>query len=255
MEYLVFRLYGPMASWGEIAVGGERRSATHPGRSAILGLIGAALGIERSDAEHQRELVDSYGIAVKLVAPGSILKDFHTAQVPKSERKIIHRTRKSELSVPASRLNTVLSSRDYRTDALAVVAVWIKAESPGYTLGEIADALKKPAFHLYLGRKSCPLAIPVEAQILSRDSLREALDAAVFSPLICNGFSPERAARKERGLFEGEAILYFWEEHPNPGLRQTQRTERYDQPLNREHWYFLPRQEYMAYEALERRGS
>lgn len=255
MEYLVFRLYGPMASWGEIAVGGERQSATHPGRSAILGLIGAALGIERSDVEQQQELANNYGIGVKLVAPGGILKDYHTAQVPKAERKVIHHTRKSELSVPAGRLNTVLSSRDYRTDALAVVAVWIKAESSGYTLVEFADALKKPAFHLYLGRKSCPLAIPVETQILKRSSLREALDDAVFSPLICNGFSSEWAAQKERRIFANEGIWYFWEEHPNPGLRQTQRTERYDQPLNRMHWYFLPRQEYMGYETLERRGG
>jgi CRISPR system Cascade subunit CasD len=253
MEYLVFRLYGPLVSWGDIAVGGERRSATHPGRSAILGLIGAALGIERNDVEQQKELAENYGIAVKLVAPGGILKDYHTAQVPKAERKRIHHTRKSELSVPAGRLNTVLSSREYRTDALAIVAVWIKAESPGYTAVEIAGAFRKPAFHLYLGRKSCPLAIPVEAQVLNRGSLREALDDAVFSPLVCNGHSPERDARRERDAFANEGIWYFWEEHPNPGLRQAQRTERYDQPLNREHWHFLPRQEYMAYETSERR--
>ena len=49
MDILVFRLYGPMASWGEIAVGENRHTANYPSKSALLGLLGAALGIERDD--------------------------------------------------------------------------------------------------------------------------------------------------------------------------------------------------------------
>jgi CRISPR system Cascade subunit CasD len=37
MDVLVFRLYGPMASWGEIAVGESRHTANYPGKSAIIG--------------------------------------------------------------------------------------------------------------------------------------------------------------------------------------------------------------------------
>jgi CRISPR system Cascade subunit CasD len=36
MEYLLFRLYGPMASWGEIAVGEMRHSEVKPSKSALL---------------------------------------------------------------------------------------------------------------------------------------------------------------------------------------------------------------------------
>jgi CRISPR-associated Cas5-like protein len=36
MDYLLFRLYGPMASWGEIAVGEIRHTASYPGKSAII---------------------------------------------------------------------------------------------------------------------------------------------------------------------------------------------------------------------------
>ena len=43
MDYLLFRLYGPMASWGEIAVGETRHSAAYPGKSAIIGLLAAAM--------------------------------------------------------------------------------------------------------------------------------------------------------------------------------------------------------------------
>ena len=38
-----------MASWGEIAVGENRHTASYPSKSAIIGLLGAALGIKRDD--------------------------------------------------------------------------------------------------------------------------------------------------------------------------------------------------------------
>ena len=55
MRFLLFTLYAPMGSFGEIAVGERRMSWARPGRSAVLGLVAAAQGIERTDeAAHQR---------------------------------------------------------------------------------------------------------------------------------------------------------------------------------------------------------
>ena len=53
-DYLVMRLYAPLASWGEIAVGEVRHSANYPSKSALLGLLGAALGVRRDDDAHAR---------------------------------------------------------------------------------------------------------------------------------------------------------------------------------------------------------
>jgi len=250
MDYLVFRLYGPLAAWGEIAVGGERRSATHPGRSAIIGLLAAAAGIDRHDTERQLRMNESYGVAVKLISAGGILRDYHTAQTAKTERKVTHYTRKSELN--ANKLNTVLSSREYRTDALAVVSVWVKNNTPLFTLLELEQFLKKPAYHLYLGRKSCPLAIPLEPQIKQGETLRQALDRAKFLPLICNMYNSDWAKGRELDLFGCGSVAYFWEKHPTPGMEETQMTERYDQPLCRKQWQFAPRQEFMRVETGER---
>jgi len=49
--FLLASLYAPMASWGEITVGERRTSWDRPSRSAILGLVAAALGIEREDQD------------------------------------------------------------------------------------------------------------------------------------------------------------------------------------------------------------
>jgi CRISPR system Cascade subunit CasD len=46
-RYLLFQLYAPLVSWGAPAVGEVRHTDTIPTRSALLGLLAAALGIPR----------------------------------------------------------------------------------------------------------------------------------------------------------------------------------------------------------------
>src|SRR5690606_10922665 len=120
-EYLLLRLYGPMASWGEIAVGESRHSAVHPSRSALLGLTGAALGINRDEDDKQKALVDGSRFGIKLECVGSPLRDYHTIQVGVPPKKFQFRSRRQELM--ADKVDTILSAREYRCDSLAVVAV------------------------------------------------------------------------------------------------------------------------------------
>ena len=67
-DYLLFRLYGAMAAWGDIAVGEQRPSTPHPSKSALLGLLAAALGIRRHEDERHQALADGYGFAVRMAA-------------------------------------------------------------------------------------------------------------------------------------------------------------------------------------------
>ena len=62
METLVFQLEAPLSSWGDVAVGEYRPTAEYPGQSAILGLLAAALGIDRLDTEGQSALQQGYRI-------------------------------------------------------------------------------------------------------------------------------------------------------------------------------------------------
>ena len=81
-QFLLFQLYGPLSAWGDVAVGEERPSATHPGRSAILGLLAAAKGIRRHEEEKHLAMENGYGLAVLMESPGIFLRDYHTTQVP-----------------------------------------------------------------------------------------------------------------------------------------------------------------------------
>jgi CRISPR system Cascade subunit CasD len=230
-EYLVFRLYGPMASWGVPAVGGDRATAIAPTRSALLGLLGAAMGITRDNAAKLEELQQSVLFGVKQCVPSSILRDYHSAQVPSKKRGVTHLTRKSELS--EAKLNTVLSSRDYRCDGVWIVAVWLRVNSQ-VSLLALKEALVKPVYPLYLGRKSCPLALPLSPKILETDTLQQALDAD-FPHVISE-------QSDKHWLGANGFVTYFWEGAATEfDDEHTQSYQPWDEPVHRGRWQFKQR--------------
>lgn len=237
-DYLVFRLYGPMASWGGIAVGEYRPGERSPAKSAILGLIGAALGVRRDDAAAQARLRDGYRMATIAHTPGSLLRDYHTTQVAPEiakKRNWKFATRREELSIPREALNTVLSSREYLCDSFYTVCLWGATGEPPYRLAEIAERLKNPVFALYLGRKSCPIALPVQPQIVTGANLYEALKTATF-------LDQELLKRLPGRNAEG---MLFWEGDEETGFSAgpAYATPRRDLPTNRSKWLFEERME------------
>ena len=180
MRFLLFTLYAPMASLGEVAVGERRMGWTRPGRSAVLGILAAARGIDRADDAAHRDLEDCLHYAVRTDASGSPFTDYHTAQVPSARRGRPFATRRDELR--ADRLNTVLSTREWRTDAFFTAAVWPR---PGCTadLGGLSQALDAPHYAPYLGRRAAPFGLPFNPVVLDAPSFvqafakREATDA------------------------------------------------------------------------------
>lgn len=248
MEYLLFRVYGPMASWGEIAVGEMRHSEIKPSKSALLGLLAAALGITREQDAEQEALANGYRFGIKMLSTGQVMRDYHTAQAPDSVGKFRYRTRRDELVVGRARLGTVLSSREYRTDSQALVALCANQHTT-WSLSQLAEALKRPRFHLYLGRKSCPLSAPLNPQILQADGFRAALDGYQAGELLK---VKQEWEGERRWLPNDKESLYFWEgeiadfavigEIFQPDAVQLLR--RHDQPLSRSRWQFQPRAEY-----------
>ena len=237
-DFLVFRLYGAMASWGEIAVGEVRRSASYPGRSAILGLISAALGIRRNETERLFSLFSGYDVAVKVLSPGTLLKDYHTVQVPDSIGKMVYATRRDELVIGKGRLGTILTTREYRCDALSIISIRCRENAP-YTLAELQSALLHPKYTLYLGRKSCPISTPLKPQIVSASGFRESLDKACFPPIAVS-YNGKDITQK---YIKSSMLQYYWE-GDGGDMQPHQSHERYDEPLNRLRWQFVPRIEH-----------
>lgn len=169
-EVLCFTLAAPMASFGAVAGNMSRGTLDRPGHSLIVGIIGAALGLERSDAR-LLALSDGLRVAVAMDRPGRPLRDYHTVQTVKERKGFRPATRRQALD--EGDRNTIITERDYLTDVRATVGVM--RESGPFTLAEMAEVLLHPRFTLFLGRKSCPLALPVAPQIVTTD----AIDAAI----------------------------------------------------------------------------
>ncbi len=245
MDYLVFRLYGAMASWGEIAVGESRHTANHPSKSAILGLIASALGIKREQEEKQLALANGYHIAIKQLTSGDLLKDYHTTQAPDSVGKCNYHTRRDELITGQDRLGTILSSREYRTDSVCLVALTPLANAPVGLL-QIREKLIKPEFHLYLGRKSCPLAAPLDPQVVTGLGVKAALDSYDMKTIL-PGKKDHNRDQYWFGL--SDFVQYYWEGNVNDladdlELSAVQTVTRHDQVSSRKRWQFKPRLEH-----------
>lgn len=235
--YLVFRLYGPMASWGLPAVGGDRQTAVSPSRSAILGLLGAALGIKRDNEKALKALQHSVTIAVKQTVPSSLMRDYHTTQVPSRSNKVVHHTRKSELSEAS--LNTILSSRDYRCDGLWIVALSL-TDHATVSLEQIQSALLQPMYSLSLGRKSCPLALPMMPKVLDACELKTALDTPF--PALINTEKDKTGKADNFWLGSDGWVTYFWQgDKQAMGEQHVLTTHPWDEPESRSRWQFKQR--------------
>jgi len=173
-RFLLCTLYAPLASWGEIAPGEARSTWDRPSRSAVFGLLAAALGLTRDDQTGHDELDKGLGLAVRLDAPGRALEDYHTSQsVAESVlKKANPATRKTMLEAGAR--ETSLSRRTYRADSLATIALWTARET-AITLDRLRAALRAPRFTLCAGRKSNPFGLPLDPEIVDADTLAAAL--------------------------------------------------------------------------------
>lgn len=238
-QFLLFQLYGPMASWGDVAVGEQRPTAAHPSKSSILGLLAAAKGIRRNEDEIHQQMAVGYGFGVRVDSPGELLRDYHTVQVPPAKRKVHYFTRRDELL--SRDLNTILSSRDYRMDARYVVALWVNHSSAPFELKGLHEALKHPKFVPYLGRKACPLVAPMLPQLVKAKNLKDAF--MHFQAPDC--FLPVLNSNITTG--------YYWEElsFESTGMVASMVYQRRDQSLSRKRWQFTERKEHFCSETLQ----
>jgi len=163
-EYLMLRLHGVMQSWGGHTYEDYRPSLLFPTRSSLEGLLGACLGIDRDDSKNQKALSTNFSYAVRTdEAPYPVRKitDFHTVM---EARKVDGSSNK----------NPVVSRREYLCDASFTVALRFN-ENASFARNDIIKALQKPVYTPFLGRRSCPLSVPLYHSVLLATSFIEAL--------------------------------------------------------------------------------
>jgi len=235
-EWLVIALRGPFASFADEPGNTTRKTSDMPTRSALLGLAAAALGIRREDAEGQRALGMSLVTASALLEPGSLLTDFHTFQSLNQAAK--GATTRAAALRNTGHVETSITRRDYRTDALWQGAYRRSGRLDGASLHALAKAFRQPHFALYVGRRACPLSHPLNPKVYDAADVRQAFIAQAQDTNALAERRPQRVSLEDR--------------NDAPGANHPSQHRRRDDPLDRSiRWTFGMRTEWRLAHAPE----
>lgn len=135
-------LDAPLQSWGTQGRFGHRDTDSEPSKSGVIGLIGAALGLERGDDLAIAPLA-AMNMAVRVDREGKVLRDYHTAGGG---------TYRGEPHGVFGSKDTIVTTRYYLADACFVVALSSEDQA---LVARVVEALGNPRWPLFLGRKSC----------------------------------------------------------------------------------------------------
>jgi len=158
MKTLILKTEG-MSAYGLQTFDVHRRVNHFPTRSAIIGMLSAALGITREQHANLYELSQSLTIAVQVNNTGEKMTDYHTVQNFRSPMGKIQK-------------GTKPTYREYWCDSEHTFA--ITAESA--IIDKLVTAVKAPKFTLFQGRKSCPLMRPLFETIVDENNPANALN-------------------------------------------------------------------------------
>lgn len=138
MKTILLKFAGPMQSWGTSSHFETRHTDLYPSKSAVIGILAASLGYRRDDSEKIRKL-NELDFAVRADQEGSILRDYHTAIKWKKD---------------GNAERTYVTNRFYLEDAIFTVAI---GNQNNQWIDKIEEALLRPYFQPFLGRRSLPL--------------------------------------------------------------------------------------------------
>ncbi|MFS8804883.1 type I-E CRISPR-associated protein Cas5/CasD [Synechococcus sp. R55.6] len=132
MSTLLMRLRAPMMSWGDHSQFDYRDSRREPTKSAVIGILCAALGRPRWEPVGD---LAALKMGVRVNKEGILRKDFHTVQNNMHDR---------------NKAKTTISERYYVADGDYLVGL----EGDPDLLRALDQALERPRWQLFLGRKS-----------------------------------------------------------------------------------------------------
>jgi CRISPR system Cascade subunit CasD len=157
---LALLLDAPMQAWGHTSRFERRTTALHPTRSGVLGLLAAALGIDKYAPDESTQLARLTPLRITTISlprhdrrgelPIVRLEDYHTVGPREGIRRASGKVDKDA---------TVQTYRHYLLDARFGVLL----EGPTALLAEIGAALRDPCWGVWFGRKCCLPATPLLA--------------------------------------------------------------------------------------------
>lgn len=228
--FLTFTYCAALASHGTAGAVLQRPSDDRPAKSAILGLVAGALGLDREDQAAHAQLDSGLFYACRVEGRSRPLTDFHMAATAPTRKGVAYLTRRDEV-LGAER--KIVSYREYLQDVSCSIALWFRGDCR-WSLEDLAQALRTPVWTPYAGRKSCPLSLPMNPLIVAADDVRGAFLARDAET------AGEQEFRKEHQMTFEPVLLAI---DADAGEVGTRREMRRDTVMSRTRWQFSLREE------------
>ena len=203
MATVLLRLVGPLQSWGTTSRFDERDTGKEPSKSGVIGLLAAALGIDRENWTDLEPLT-RLRMGVRHDRLGTPKQDYQTAGCASEDSIIKANGTQSN--------DGVVSRRHYLADAAFLVGLQGDDRS---LLERVHARLKDPVWLLSLGRKSYVPSEPIWIDRGVQDApMQELLERWPW------------IATRRRWEKPPEKLLVSWESDDGTG------TLKMDQPLS-----------------------
>lgn len=176
-DFLIIKLQGAMQAWGGHTFEDYRPSHIFPTRSAVVGLLGACLGIDRADIQSRADLNSSFELTVR-----ADRRKVQTKQFGQIKEKTLTMQKMTDFHTVldarkvdgSPRKDAIISRREYLCDAEFSLALGFRNNAV-FSLEKVKDAIQKPHYTPTLGRRSCPIQHPLFKMIISAENAQQAL--------------------------------------------------------------------------------
>lgn len=157
MECLILCFDAPMMSFGGVLVDQHNPTERFPGRAMLTGLLGNALGWTHGDATALNSLQARIEFAARWDISPKPHRDYQTADLGQPHLRQSGWTTRGipehRAGRPDARYGTHQRYRHYWADGVMTIALAVGPGDPGPNT--LAEALKRPARPLFIGRKNC----------------------------------------------------------------------------------------------------
>lgn len=183
-RWLVLRLEAPLVSFGAVAIDNYGVTWDFPALSMLTGLLANALGYERTERAAHQALQDRLVIASRRDDEPyeGTLTDVQNVAMEKSDKGWTTRG-EPEGRDGGSYGGPHRRFRDFHPDSLVTVVVTLQRSTtadeisgrPAPSLDDLASALDRPQRPLFIGRKPCLPAVPINAGMITAKTAHAAL--------------------------------------------------------------------------------
>lgn len=161
-DTLAFLIDAPLQSWGVSSKFQRRETEGWPTKSALVGVLAAALGIDKNSSDEAEKLAPIAALSFSVFrwpkpAPVTRLTDFHTIGGGYDKTNPAEKLHIPCKAGDGSPFGTVITRRTYLTDARFIALF----QGNRATLERAAAALLDPVWGVWFGRKTCIPAEPL----------------------------------------------------------------------------------------------